>query len=107
MTGKVGPKDGSDYIGGNYYAIMNFSSTLPQILPNSQNIDIATFLDIANLWGVDDNALDESSEIRSAIGIGVDWFTPVGPLSLSLAQPITKDTSDATETFRFNLGTTF
>ena len=107
VTGKVGPKDGSDYIGGNYYAIMNFSSTLPQILPNSQNIDIATFLDIANLWGVDDNALDESSEIRSAIGIGVDWFTPVGPLSLSLAQPITKDTSDATETFRFNLGTTF
>ena len=60
VTGKVGPKDGSDYIGGNYYAIMNFSSTLPQILPNSQNIDIATFLDIANLWGVDDNALDES-----------------------------------------------
>ena len=74
----------------------------------AQNFDIKfTFFDIANLWGVDDNALDESSEIRSAIGIGVDWFTPVGPLSLSLAQPITKDTSDATETFRFNLGTTF
>ena len=107
VAGKVGPKDGSDYIGGNYYAIMNFSSTLPQILPNSQNLDIATFLDIANLWGVDDNALDESSEIRSAIGIGVDWFTPVGPLSISLAQPITKNSSDATETFRFNLGTTF
>jgi len=107
VRGRVGPKDGADFIGGNYYAIMNFSSTLPQILPNTQNIDFATFIDIANLWGVDDNSLNESSKIRSSIGLGVDWFTPVGPLSFSFAQPITKDTSDETETFRFNLGTTF
>ena len=107
VRGSVGPKDGSDYVGGNYYAIINLSSTLPQVLPNSQNIDFGTFLDVANLWGVDDKSLDESSEIRSSIGIGVDWFTPVGPLSFSFAQPITKGTSDKTETFRFNLGTTF
>ena len=107
VRGKVGPKDGSDYIGGNYYAIINLSSTLPQVLPNSQNIDVGTFLDIANLWGVDDNSLDDSSEIRSSLGIGVDWFTPVGPLSFSFAQPISKGSSDKVETFRFNLGTTF
>ena len=67
VSGKIGPKDGSDYIGGNYYAVMNFSSSLPQILPNSQNLDIGTFVDIANLWGVDDSSLDESSEIRSSL----------------------------------------
>ncbi len=107
VRGQVGPKDGSDYVGGNYYAIINLSSTLPQVLPNSQNIDIGTFLDVANLWGVDDKTLEDSSDIRSAIGIGVDWFTPVGPLSFSFAQPISKGSSDKTETFRFNLGTTF
>ena len=32
----------------------NFSSSLPQILPNSQNLDIGTFVDIANLWGVEE-----------------------------------------------------
>jgi len=106
-NGGVGPKDGDDYIGGNYYAVINFNSTLPQILPNSQNIDVATFLDIGNLWGVDDSSLDESSEIRSSIGLGIDWFTPVGPMSFSFAQPITKSSTDSTETFRFNLGTTF
>ena len=106
VNGGVGPKDGDDYIGGNYYAVFNFNSTLPQILPNSQNIDISTFLDVANLWGVDDSSLDESSEIRSSIGLGVDWFTPVGPLSFSFAQPISKGSTDKTETFRFNLGTT-
>ena len=100
-------KLGDDFIGGNYYAIMNFSSTLPQILPNSQNLDIGTFLDIANIWGVDDDVLEDGSELRSSIGVGVDWFTPVGPLSFSFAHPITKNSSDKTETFRFNLGTTF
>ena len=107
MNGRVGPKDGDDFIGGNYYAIVNFNSTLPQILPNSQNIDISTFIDVANLWGVDDKSLDESSEIRSSIGLGIDWFTPVGPLNFSFAQPISKSSKDKTETFRFNLGTSF
>ncbi len=107
VGGKVGPKDGNDFIGGNYYSIINLNSTLPQILPNSQDIEIGTFLDIANLWGVDDESLDDGSQIRSSIGIGVDWFTPVGPLSFSLAQPLSKKSTDKTETFRFNLGTTF
>ena len=68
---------------------------------------MATFIDIGNLWGVDDPSLDTSSKIRSSVGIGVDWFTPVGPMSFSLAQPLSKKKTDKTETFRFNLGTTF
>ena len=94
-------------MGGNYYAIINLSSSLPQVLPNFQNVDIGTFLDVANLWGVDDKSLDETNEIRSSLGIGVDWFTPVGPLTFSLAHPISKSENDKTESFRFNLGTTF
>ena len=107
VNGKIGPKDGDDYIGGNYYALMNLSTTIPQILPNAQNIEIISFLDMANLWGVDDNILDDGSKLRSSIGLGIDWFTPIGPLNFSFAHPITKNTSDKTETFRFNLGTTF
>ena len=107
VKGKVGPKDGSDYIGGNYYTTLNLSSTLPQVLPNLENISVSSFVDIGNVWGVDDSSLDESSELRSSIGIGVDYFTIVGPLSFTFAQPITKADTDAEETFRFNLGTTF
>ena len=105
--GKIGPKDGNDFIGGNYYAILNITSTLPQVFPNAQNVDFVSFLDLANLWGVDDKNLDDGSELRSTIGLGVEWFTPVGPLSFSLAAPISKSSTDKTETFRFNLGTTF
>ena len=107
-TGKVGPKDSNDFIGGNYMTTLNFSTTVPQILPNSQNIDTVFFLDVANLWGVDyDSSIDGESKIKSSVGIGLDWFTVVGPLNFSLAQPLTKDTNDITETFRFNIGTTF
>jgi outer membrane protein insertion porin family len=106
-TGKVGPKDGDDYIGGNFISSVNFSSTLPQIFPNYQNADFLFFLDMANIWGVDyDSSLDDN-EVRSSIGLAVDWFTPVGPLNFSFAQPISKSSQDTTESFRFNLGTTF
>ena len=106
--GAVGPKDGSDYIGGNYLGTINISSTLPKILENSQNTDFIIFLDAANIWGVDyDSSIDDNSEIRSSIGIALDWLTPIGPLNFSLSQPITKGKKDETETFRFNLGTTF
>ena len=36
-----------------------------------------------------------------------DFFTPIGPLNFSLSEPITKGKNDITESFRFNLGTTF
>ena len=65
------------------------------------------FADAANIWGVDYNSSLDKSGIRTSIGIGLDWLTPVGPLTFSLAQPITKEPTDTEETFRFNIGTSF
>lgn len=106
--GKIGPKDGQDFIGGNFVTSLNLTTTLPQILPNSQNTDFVLFMDVANVWGVDyDSSIDSSNKIRSAIGFGIDWFSVLGPLNFSLSQPLTKAKTDKTESFRFNLGTTF
>jgi outer membrane protein insertion porin family len=107
-AGKVGPKDGVDYIGGNYAATINLATTLPQIMPNLQNTNFSVFFDAANIWGVDYNSsLSDSSKIRSSVGIAIDFFTPIGPLNLSLSEAITKESNDITESFRFNIGTTF
>ena len=106
--GKVGPKDGNDFVGGNFAAAINASTSLPILFENTQNIDGTLFLDIANLWGVDyDSSLDDKNKIRSSIGIGIDWFTPVGPLTFSLAETISKADTDKEQSFRFNIGTTF
>ena len=106
--GKVGPKDQGDYIGGNFLTTLNISTNLPQILPNAQNTDFLIFFDAGNVWGIDyDSSLDDNSSIRSSVGIGVDYFTPIGPLNFSLSQVLSKSNTDKTESFRFNLGTTF
>ena len=107
-SGKIGPKDGADYIGGNYAASINIATSISQIFSNSQNTNFSIFLDAANVWGIDYNStLNDESKVRSSVGIAVDFFTPVGPLNFSLSEPITKGKNDVTESFRFNLGTTF
>ena len=106
--GKVGPKDGNDFIGGNYLYALNATTTIPQLFQDYQNLDLSLFFDAANVWGIDyDSSLSDSSKIRSSVGIGVDLFTPVGPMNFSLAETITKSDSDITESFRFSIGTTF
>ena len=106
--GKVGPKDGADFIGGNFITSVNLQSSIPKLFENSQTLDAVIFFDAANVWGVDyDSSIDDGNKIRSSIGIGIDWLTVVGPLSFSLTEAITKSDNDVEESFRFNLGTTF
>ena len=87
---------------------INLSATLPQLLPSLENTDFSVFMDAGNIWGVDhSSSVKENGKIRSAVGIGVDFLTPIGPLTFSLSQNITKASTDTTQSFRFNLGTSF
>jgi outer membrane protein insertion porin family len=106
-SGRVGPKDGDDFIGGNYAYSINFASNIPQIFEESQSLDFLIFADAADIWGVDYNSSIQGDGIRSSVGVALDWMSPVGPMNFTLAYPVTKKTGDRTETFRFNLGTTF
>ena len=106
--GRVGPIDNNDYVGGNYVSALNLSATLPNVLEGLDNLDIGVFFDAANLWGIDyDSSLDDKSTIRTSTGIAFNLLTPIGPLSFSFANALTKASTDKTETFRFRLGTQF
>ena len=105
---KIGPKDGTDYIGGNYAAAVNFETNLPNLLPDKTNVDVSFFLDLGNVWGVDfDSSINDSNEIRSSTGLAASWLSPIGPLTFTLSQNLAKADTDETESFNFNLGTTF
>jgi len=107
-TYKVGPKDGSDYIGGNYTTALSAEAQLPNLLPESYRTDFSFHFDAANVWGVDYNdAIDDSNKIRSSVGVSANMFTTIGPLSFTFAQSLAKGTNDETETFNFRLGTSF
>ena len=89
-------------------SVLNIQSNIPKIFENFQNLDAVIFFDAANVWGVDyDSSLNDGNQIRTSIGVGVDWLTPIGPLNFSLTEVITKSDTDIEESFRFNLGTTF
>ena len=106
--GKIGPVDGDDHIGGNFAAAANFEVTLPNLLPEDTNTDIGLFLDFGNVWGVDyDSTLDESNKVRASTGAAASWISPLGPMTFILSTNLSKASTDKTESFNFNLGTTF
>ncbi len=108
VPGKVGPKDGNDFVGGNYAVATNFEMSLPNLLPEETKTDIGVFLDFGNVWEVDyDSAVEDSNKIRSTVGVNTSWSSPVGPMSFIFSQNITKANTDVTEGFSFKLGTTF
>ena len=106
-SGKFGPKDGDEYVGGNYGSAINLNTTLPSFFSGNEDLDLSLFLDAATIREVDYDSSLESSEIRSATGIAVNWYTIVGPLSFSYAIPLSSEPSDKTEKFRFRIGTSF
>ena len=108
QRGKVGPVDNNDYVGGNHVSSLNLSATLPTLVQGLDNLDVGVFFDAANVWGVDyDSSIDDKSTVRSSAGVALNLMTPIGPLSFSFANALSKASSDKTETFRFNLGTQF
>ena len=107
-TYKVGPKDGNDYIGGNYTTTFGAEAQLPNLLPESYKTDISFFMDTGNIWGVDySDAVNETNQIRSSIGLSANVYTIIGPLSFTLAESLSKSKDDETQSFNFRLGTSF
>ena len=78
------------------------------ILPSLQSLDFNYFLDAGNVWGVDySGTVGDSNYVRTSTGLGVEWFSPIGPFTFTLAQPLSKVDTDQTQSFQFNIGTTF
>nr|WP_193068772.1 outer membrane protein assembly factor BamA [Halomonas sp. 3D7M] len=46
-------------------------------------------------------------DLRYSVGIGLSWLTPVGPLTFSVAEPLSDKSGDDTQFFQFSLGQTF
>ena len=59
------------------------------------------------MWEVDYDSSMNSSKIRSATGIAVNWYSTIGPLTFSYAIPLSEADTDITEKFRFQIGTSF
>ena len=106
---RVGPVDNNDHVGGNYAAALSLTTNLPFIAPTLQDFEFNYYVDVGNVWGTDYSSanFDDSNFLRVSTGAGLEWWSPVGPLNLTLSHAIKKKSTDEFEGFQFNIGTTF
>ena len=125
----VGPRQrnaagGNDAIGGQTYGIGTVEVTFPLGLPESFGIEGAVFGDFGTVFNAPEKtaakngpgcgpaALNactvfDTAALRAAIGAGLIWQSPFGPLRVDVAYPLLKTSYDETELFRFSVGTRF
>jgi outer membrane protein insertion porin family len=131
----IGPRDltigtTNDALGGSIYWGASVEAQTPlYFLPKDVGIKLAAFADAGNLWSYKGPTfwnvtgetlqvgLDGAGLIRSSVGVGLLWDSPLGPLRFDLAYPITKycatpaagfgQVCDRTQVFRFSGGTRF
>ena len=103
----LGPQDSQgDAFGGNFQVIGS-SELLFQIdaIGGAETFRLGLYLDIGNVFAdVDDF---EAEELRASVGLAAKWFTPVGPIALSYANPLNDEPGDETKSFQFSLGAPF
>ena len=102
----IGPKKQGAYLGGNNF----FTSTVGYggsfLFDEKDNINLRVFHTIGSIWG-SDYTEDNKFKLRSSAGVSLDFLSQVGPISLTYAIPIEKETNDISREFNFTLGASF
>ena len=87
--------------GGSKRVILKAALLLP-LGGDSLDRRLQLFVDGGQVFGNDESI--ELSEVRFSAGIGFNWLSPVGPLSLSYAIPLNEEDGDEIEQFQFSVG---
>ncbi|MBO0335001.1 outer membrane protein assembly factor BamA [Sneathiella sp. CAU 1612] len=107
----IGPRDlaSGDALGGNAYFVASSELRFPVGLPQEYGVLGRTFIDVGTLTEIDDNdpGIVDSASIRAAVGVGLNWVSPFGPIQINVAVPIMKEDYDKDEIFQFDFGTRF
>ncbi|HYC42951.1 MAG TPA: outer membrane protein assembly factor BamA [Noviherbaspirillum sp.] len=103
----LGPRAlNGDPLGGTSRIIANAELQFP--FPGSGNdrtLRWFTFFDAGNVFA--EGAKMNVSDLRYAVGAGISWVSPIGPLKLSYGVPLNSKAGDRKQNFQFQLGTGF
>lgn len=100
----LGTKDpNGDALGGAKRLFGNIELQAP--FPGSgtdKSLRLFTFFDFGNVF--DEGQKIRVEDMRAAVGVGLSWISPVGPLKLSFGKPLNSKPGDKKQAFQFNLG---
>ena len=108
----IGPRDnGNDNaVGGNKFYTGQIEFKATKLIPGDLGIDVSVFSDVGSLWDTDYplnvKGVDDSSP-RASAGVALYWNTAVGPLSFIWGWPISEESYDKDNNFKFSIGTSF
>ncbi|PCI43231.1 MAG: outer membrane protein assembly factor BamA [Proteobacteria bacterium] len=100
-----------DPIGGDKQltGALNFYFPFPYV--QTSGFRGVAFMDMGTVWGKENltrvAAKFSVSAIRASTGFGIEWISPVGPVTLSWAKPLRKQPGDILRGFEFGLGRAF
>ena len=103
----LGPRDSRDQpLGGNLKTIGTAEVILPlPFTKDSSTFRITSFVDAGNVYGPDEDF--DFDTLRQSAGIAAIWLSPIGPLTMSFAEPLKSQTGDQTQGFQLTFGTSF
>lgn len=109
--GGAGPRDVAtdDALGGQQRANATLEVLFPIGLPEEFGVKGAAFSDVGYLSETDDSGpeIRDTGSIRAAVGVGLAWNSPFGPVRIDLSQAVLDEEFDEKEFFRLNFGTRF
>ena len=115
-SGAIGPKAISGTstfsIGGTKRLVGNAELLFPfPGMGNDRSVRLSTFMDIGAIAGPGDSQgrykTLSTSDMRYSVGAAVTWYSPMGPIKLSLAKALNAATDDKDQMFQFQLGNVF
>ncbi|MDZ7709641.1 MAG: outer membrane protein assembly factor BamA [Roseovarius sp.] len=106
----MGPVEGTEHLGGNYFAAVKFEAEFPLGLPDEYGITGGAFYDIGSIWGVESRGFPVNSgnfEPRHVIGLSVFWESPFGPLRMNFSDALSSEPGDIEQNFNLTVRTDF
>ena len=95
-------KNKKDCVGGEKELFFNFEFLFP-ILSGS-GVRGLVFFDAGNAYETDDSFL---SDIRTCVGVGINWYSPFGPLRLIWGVNLSPEDDEDSSNFEFSMGKMF
>lgn len=93
-------------VGGNKRVLGNTELLFPfPGAADNKAMRLSAFIDAGMVYGPD--AVVDLLEMRYTAGLAFYWFSPIGPLSISIAYPLNERPEDRTEAVQFTLGQAF
>ena len=104
----LGPSDSTNslFLGGPKKIVLNAELLAP--FPgagNDRTLRLFAFADVGRAFGEDEKI--KFNELRSSVGLGLSWISPMGPLRFSYAFPVKRQVTDKIQRLQFQIGTSF